>query len=424
MFDRRLVEDYFLKKAEEIKNEDIIERDIKIDIIKGKAISIVGPRRAGKTYLMKFISKQTQEYFFIDLEHIAFLKVEPEDVFKIISIYSEIFLKEPKILFLDEIQNLKNWESVVRSLIDSGYIPIISGSSSKLLSKEIATQLGGRSLTYYVFPFSFKEFLKLKGIEVRKYITLEEEGKIKGLLKNYILSTSYPEILITGNYKLLSEYYNSIFYRDFVERFKLKSYEIARFIFNFFLQNFSSEISINKIVNFLKSQGLKFGKNTVYKYVEKLPETLNVFLVDKLEKGAYKSWVKKAYICDLGLVNLVKVSEENLGRRMENLVFLELMRRKNIYPLLEIYYFKDYQQREVDFVIKEGLNIKQLIQVTYANSKDEIERREIKSLLKAYDLFKEFNPELIIITWDYEDTLKIDNKEIKFIPLWKWLLLS
>jgi len=92
--------------------------------------------------------------------------------------------------------------------------------------------------------------------------------------------------LITNNKKLLEEYYTTIFYTDFVERFKLKSLEVAKFVFNFFLQNFSSEFSINKIVNFLRSQGLKFGKDTVYDYVEKLPETLNVFLLKSL-KGAF-----------------------------------------------------------------------------------------------------------------------------------------
>jgi len=374
----------------------------------------------GKTSLLKLISKQNEEYFFIDFEHVAFLKIEPEEIFKLISIYSEIFSKEPKILFLDEVQNLKNWESVVRSLIDSGYLTIISGSSSKLLSEEIATQLRGRSLTYYVFPFSFKEFLKLRGIEIKKYLTLEEEGKIKGLLRNYILSTSYPEIIITGNYKLLSEYYNSIFYRDFVERFKLKSFEVAKFVFNFFFQNFSREISINKIVNFLKSQGLKFGKNTVYEYVEKLPETLNVFLVEKLERSVYRSWPKKAYICDLGLANITKSFDEEFGRRIENIVFLELMRKKNVSPLIEIYYLK-INGKEIDFVVKEGLRIKQLIQVTYASSKDEI-KEDVNILSKTYELFKKDKPELIIITWDYEDILRYNNLEIKCIPLWKWLL--
>jgi len=105
---------------------------------------------------------------------------------------------------------------------------------------------------------------------------------------------------------------------------------------------------------------------------------------------------------------------------MENIVFLELLRKTNSAPLQEIYYWKDYQQNEVDFVIKEGLDVKQLIQVTYASSKDEIEKREIKALLKASEQLKCKN--LLVITWDYEDELEVEGKTIKCMPLWKWLL--
>ncbi|MGC9150120.1 MAG: ATP-binding protein, partial [Candidatus Micrarchaeia archaeon] len=291
--------------------------------------------------------------------------------------------------------------------------------SSKLLSKEIATQLRGRSLSYILLPFSFREFLMLKRIERKDYYTLEEEGKIRNLLLEYINGTSYPEILINGNKKLLEEYYTTILYTDFVERFKLKSLEVARFVFNFFLQNFSTEFSISKVVNFLSSQGLKFGKDTVYDYVEKIPETLNVFFVERFEKSIYKrvAWPRKSYICDIGLSKIIEF-EKNYGRKMENLVFLELYRKINKNPLLEIFYLK-INNGEVDFLIREGTKIKQLIQVTYASSKDEIEKREISSLVKASELLR--CKDLSIITWDYEDELRINNKTIKCIPLWRWL---
>jgi len=149
--------------------------------------------------------------------------------------------------------------------------------------------------------------------------------------------------------------------------------------------------------------------------MEKLPESLTVFWLKKFEKSVYKRKLKgKIYVCDLGLPNLLLV-EKDWGRRMENLVFLELLRRNG-----NIFYWKDYQGREVDFVVREGLKIKQLIQVTYASSKDEVEKREINALIKASDLLKCKN--LLCITWDYENKLKVCNKTINFIPLWKWLL--
>ncbi|MEM5820530.1 MAG: DUF4143 domain-containing protein [Candidatus Aenigmatarchaeota archaeon] len=147
------------------------------------------------------------------------------------------------------------------------------------------------------------------------------------------------------------------------------------------------------------------------------------FFVEKFSKSVYirRSWPKKVYIVDTGISVLVRFSQD-IGKLMENCVFLELLRKTNIYPLIEIFYFKDYQQNEVDFVIKEGLEIKQLIQVTYASNKDEIEKREIRALIKASELLK--CEDLLIITWDYEDELNFENKKIKCIPLWKWLVLE
>ncbi|NOZ81808.1 MAG: ATP-binding protein, partial [Candidatus Micrarchaeota archaeon] len=280
MFVKKLVVDYFLRMKREIEELEIIKREVEIEPKRRLVISVIGPRRAGKTTYLKEIAKKMGEFFYIDFENVAFKAITPEEVIELLSLYSEIFERSPNAVFLDEIQNLKDWESVARTFTDMGMYVIVSGSSSKLMSKEIATQLRGRSISYILLPFSFREYLKAVGVEVKKYPLLEEEGKIKKILNNFLLDTSYPEIVITKNHKLLQEYYNTILYKDFVERFELKSIELTKFIFDFFLSNFSREFSINKIYNFLKSQGLKFGKNTLYSYVEKIPETLSVFFVE------------------------------------------------------------------------------------------------------------------------------------------------
>jgi len=420
MYNKRLVKDYFIHEKENIQRLKIIDRELNINFAEGKATVIVGPRRAGKTFFLKSFALKQNAFFYIDFENIIFKKLSPLEIFEIISIYTETFGEKPSLLLLDEIQNLPEWQSVVRALLERNYNLLISGSSSKLLSMEIATQLRGRSLSYLLLPFSFREFLLLKKFEMKKHLTLEEEGKIKNLLIEYMEGSSYPEVLITGNERILGEYYNTILYTDFVERFRLKSLDVARFVFNFFLFNFSNEFSINKIVNFLSSQGIKFGKETVYDYVEKLPETLNVFFIERYEKSAYKrkAWPRKCYICDWGLSRLLSF-EKNYGKIMENIVFLEWKRKTNENPFLDITYLK-LNNGEVDFVIREGLRIKQLVQVTYAHSKDELDKREIRSLLKVSEILE--CKDLLIITWDYEDVLKINNLEIKCIPLWKWLL--
>ncbi len=424
MFEEKLVLEFFRKLEERVKKEEIFERELKVEKIKNKAISIIGPRRAGKTFfLLRIFRDNLSKAVYIDFENVAFRNVTTKDVIEIITLAENYFEKKVKIVFLDEIQRLKDWESLARSLLDLGYYVFLSGSSSKLLSKEIATQLRGRTLSYTLLPLSFREFLNLKGIKIKEVLSLSEEIRIKKLLEEYIEWGSYPEVVLyqEKREKLLKEYYDLIFYRDFVERFEIKSLSVASLLFEFFLQNFSKEMSINKIVNFVNSKlGIK-TKSTVYDYVDKLSDIFFVFFVERFRKNIYerKSWPKKVYVCDLGLSNLIRF-EKDFGKRMENVVFLELLRKTNEKPLWKIYYFKDYQQREVDFVIKEGIKVKQLIQVTYTSARDEIEKREIKSLLKANELLKCKN--LICITWDYEDEEEIKGRKIKFLPLWKWLL--
>jgi len=412
MFEISLVKDFFKRK---IKFEGV-ERDLKIPKI-NKIISIIGPRRAGKTWYFYFLFQKEENPMYVNFEDIAFKYLEPKEFFEILKIFSEIKY-EPKTLFFDEVRNLKNWSTLVRSLYDRGFKIFVTGSSSKLLPKEISTELRGRTLSYLLLPFSFSEFLGTKNFKPEADI-FEKRGTLLKLLHAYLKEGGFPEVVFSENKeKILREYFNEIFYKDFVERHRIKSLEFGRFLFEFCFQNFSKEISFRKIKNF-------FGKNisdtTLYEYIEKLQDTLSVFFLEKYEKSVYlrKSWPKKIYVCDLGLSNILGF-EEDIGKRMENAVFLELLRRTNKKPLMEIFYWKDYQKREVDFVIKEGLKIKQLIQVSYASDRSEINEREIKALLKASELLNCKN--LLFITWDYENLEKIGRKKIKFLPLWKWLL--
>ncbi|MFH7882519.1 MAG: DUF4143 domain-containing protein, partial [Candidatus Aenigmatarchaeota archaeon] len=166
--------------------------------------------------------------------------------------------------------------------------------------------------------------------------------------------------------------------------------------------------------------------HTLKNWIDALENSYLFFILERYSPKLKEQIIapKKIYCVDTGIVNAVSFrTSENFGKLMENLVGVELVRRKNYwYKNLEIFYWKDYQQNEVDFVLKNGLKVKQLIQVTYASSKDEVEKREIKSLVKASNLLK--CKDLLVITWDYEDQQKIKNKKIVFKPLWKWLLES
>jgi predicted AAA+ superfamily ATPase len=163
---------------------------------------------------------------------------------------------------------------------------------------------------------------------------------------------------------------------------------------------------------------IKVSKNTLYDFQKFLEDVNVIFFLKKYSKSVRKTELSlpKAYVVDNGLYTFTTYKHE-IGIEMESFVFQELL-KSGLRPNKDIFYFGN--GFEVDFVLKEGLKIKQLIQVTFASSKDEIEKREIKSLLKASELLKCKN--LLVITWDYEDELKIENKKIAFKPLWKWLL--
>ncbi len=420
--DREFIIDYLKRKRE----FDGIERDFEITVLPNKITAIVGPRRSGKTYYLLYLMNTGHgNSLYLNFENIFLRETQPREIFEIIKLYTEVFGKPPKTIMLDEVQELKNWDSIARTLLDYGYRLVLTGSSSKLLSKEIASRLRGRSLTFFLLPFSFKEYLRAKGIEItEEYLTLEKTGLILNYLREYLEYGGFPEVVLAPEKRekerIIRSYYDEILLKDFVERHAIKSMELGRFLFEYIIQNYSKELSISKVEGFLSSR-VPLSRKTIYSYIEKLEDTLSVFFVDRLSKSIYKrkEWPKKGYIVDTSL-SLVLAFSQDIGKKMENLVYLELLRRKNKYPFMEVFYWKDYHQHEVDFVIKEGQGIKQLLQVTYASGRDEVEKREIRSLIKAS---KELDcKDLLVLTWDYEGEEEREGRKIRYLPLWKWLL--
>ncbi len=418
---------YLLDKKEEIKTLEIKDRDIKAKPSKDFANAIIGPRRAGKSFfLFNLINKlnlKDEDYLFINFEDDEIKGLERKIITKCVHLHTEIYGKEPSYLFFDEIQNLERWQSFIYSLIEKKrYNIFLTGSSSKLLSREIATQLRGRSINVVVFPFSFKEFLWLNNFEFKKVYSSYDEAKIKNLLTKYLRFGGFPQVVL-GEIEpktFFREYVDVVLFRDLIERYRIENIEVARFLLYSAIQSFTKEFSLNKIYKQLK-QKTEVSNKTVYAYSSYLEEIFFAFFLRKFHFSYKKSLlsIPKIYINDNGLAsNLVSFSSD-VGRFMENIVFLQL-KKGELEGKHEIFYWKDYQGREVDFVVKEGLGVKQLIQVTYASGKDEIEKREIKSLLKASKELK--CSDLLVITWDYEDEGVIDRKTVKFVPLWKWLI--
>jgi len=406
-----------------------------LEIFQTKKMNVImGPRRAGKTFYLHQIMQEMinagtkkEDIIYLNFENTKLFDLQFKEIKKVIELHKRLFpeSKNPA-LFFDEPQNIAQWERAVRELCDEGYAIFISGSSSKLLSKEIATSLRGRSLSYLLLPFSFKEFLKFKEAQVNKPISSEEKAGILALLDEYLEFGGFPEVVLEKNnelkLKILESYLDLTVYKDIVERHGIKDSMLIKWFIKSMASSYAKEISTNKLYLTLKSQGRKVSKDELYVYASLLSDALFVFYLPKFSWSVRKREpVNKAYLCDVGFARVIEITKDR-GKKMENAVFLELTGRMT--PLTELYFWKNIQQEEVDFVVKEASKISQLIQVSDNIDDVGTKKREIRSLLKAG---RELNcKNLLVITEDYEaeedaEWYRIRGK-IRFIPLWKWLL--
>ena len=316
----------------------------------------------------------------------------------------------------------------VRRIHDTKIFKIfLTGSSSKLLSKEIATQLRGRAINYEISPFSFKEFLRAKNIELNERIVYSEERfKIINYLEEFIQFGGFPEVVLEedDNVKLriLKEYIDTMFFKDLVERFKIRNTLILRELTKFLITNISSYFSINSFYKWIKSVS-PVTRRTIINYVSYLEESGIFHFVKKYSFSLKEQTLslKKVYIVDLGLRRVYgfKFSQDR-GRSLENIVFLELLKKKLKNPIFEVYYYKDRRNHEVDFVLTEGDSVKYLIQSCLSLTDEKTRKRELTSLINASEELKCNN--LFIVTLDHEEEIEISGKRIVVKPLWKWLI--
>jgi len=417
---------YIINEFIERELPDIKKRDMDIPLYSNKIISLIGIRRSGKTYLLYDLIKRLRKK--ISRENIIYINFEDDRLFGIklnnlnemIEAYFEMFpskRSEKIYLFLDEIQEVNNWEKFVRRIYDNLNAQIfITGSSSNLLSKEIATNLRGRTITYEIFPLSFKEYLKFKNIEINLYSS-KSLSFIKNSFNSFLTQGGFPEIALEENddikKRILSDYVDLIIFRDVVERYNIKNLTLIKFLIRYFFSNPATLLSFNKLYNELKSQAFKLSKDTLFEYFSYLNDIYAVFLAPVF-KNSIKSEMKnpkKIFIVDNGFNYIFNTSfSVDYSKLFENIVFLHLRRK-----YIDIYYFKE--KKEIDFFIPQK---RLLINVSYNIEDKDTFVREIDSLQEGMEFFG--IKEAYLISLDKESVLDVENKKIFIIPLWKWLL--
>lgn len=413
-----MIKDILLLQKRELEarlKEPYVEREVDSKRLKSPLIKVImGPRRAGKSFFaVHFLNAQGSfGYVNFDDEKLVEIKDYDEIVAALNSIYGN-----PKRVLFDEIQNLPKWELFANRLQRQGYDLILTGSNAKLLGMDLATHLTGRHTVVHILPFSFKEFLSFEKKELAAQETKER-------LSDYLTYGGYPEPFLKrldyADY--LSTLFSSILFKDVIKRHKIRFVQGLEELALYLVSNVANECSYTSLSRTTRCK----SAHTVEKYVGYLEE---VFLFFTVRRFSFKvkeqvSSNKKIYCFDNGFVHAKAFkATPDIGKLYENAVAIEL-KKAELNGRISVYYWKNVQQEEVDFVVKKGLKIEQLVQVCYDVGNPETKKREVRALLKAG---KDLNCDnLLIITGGYEAEESVEwfgaSGKITFIPLWKWLL--
>ena len=396
---------------------DVLPRDVDLmpyhDLPVRKVVSVVGFRRVGKTYIFLDFAKK------IGQTNCLYINFEDERIPKKVSFLTDIIDTLTEIsgsksftLLFDEIQNIPDWSIWARRIVETTTHKLfITGSSSRLASSELPTELRGRSLTLNVNPLSFGEFLRFKNMS---FGSMPHTMQLN-LSREYLTYGGFPEIVLVDEGKknlIINEYYNTFVARDLIERHKIRNAELLNNLIKLLLN--SPYYTISGLTKTLNSLGFETGKATVSRYISYLTESFFLRSLE-LHTPSVKKRIKaqrKPYFIDNAFLFLLSTEfSNNFDRLMENLVFNNLDK---------CYYWQNYQDKEIDFVIRTKEVTTQLIQVSYITTKSEIKNREIDNLALGSQILD--CDDLRLITWDLKDTISNKSHTIKLVPIYDFLL--
>lgn len=410
-----------------------VSRRIHIEPIAGKATVCVGVRRCGKsTYMFQVmqslvdrgVSRENILYlnFFDDRLH----DLQHEGLGLVIEAYYSLYPEkkntEKVYYFFDEIQMVSGWEPFVDRLQRTENCEIyITGSSANLLSKEIATQMRGRALSWEMFTFSFKEYLDYKRINITPALSTKKRYLVRKAFEDYWQTGGFPEVAgLNQNLrvKIHQEYFQAILFRDLVERHDISHPKAVMDLAYKLIDTTASLYSINSLTGYLQSLNHKAPKSAVSNYVDWFEDAYFLFTVRVFDASLTRSKAapKKIYCIDHAFVNSISSGIlVNSGHLLENLVFMALRRNS---PL--VYYYKTKGGREVDFIVQTQDRTRILIQVCESIANEQTRKREVLALSEAMSELG-LNSS-IIVTRNEEKQLKIEDKTINVMPIWRFLI--
>ncbi len=393
-----------------------------------RILAVVGPRRAGKTwFLYQVISDllgsnraSRSQVLFIDFEDYRLRGFRPEDMESLLAAFYQVSGEAPRYLFFDEVQRLPEWSRILRTLHNTRkYVIVVTGSNAELLGSEVASELRGRYEERLVLPFSLRELLRHRGVAWDPAtLHTPESGLVTRVFDEYLRYGGYPEAVEvpeeSGKRRLLQTYFDTVFYKDMVDRYGIRARHLLDLMMRNLLEGFGATFSISTFEKQLKAHGLAGSKRSIADYLRHLEGAFFVTTCEKFDFSPRKRTMtpKKVYLMDPGFALLGGAFTENRGRLLENVVALELFRTRR-----RAFYYKG--TNECDFVVQEGTRVAEAWQVCWELAPSN-EKRELAGLCEA---MRELGARKGgILTYAHEGTRKVEGRSVPVIPVWKWLL--
>lgn len=407
-------------------------RHLRVERVPGKACICMGVRRCGKsTFLHQIMEDLLKEG--VPRENILYVNFFDDRLAELkrggpgpiaeayFALYPEKKGRETVYCFFDEIQEVRDWEPFVdRLLRTEGCEVFITGSSARMLSREIATQMRGRSLSWELFPFSFLEFLDHRGVD---YASLTSRNRllVQKQFAAYWKSGGFPEVLDVDDrvrVMILQEYYKAILHRDVIERFDAAHPQAVIEAGRRLMDNAASLYTTNRMTEYLKSLGFKVSKGFVGECIQWFEDAFFLFSTRLFDRSISRQNVnpRKIYCIDHAMVPAVggRISAD-VGHLLENLVFVQLRRLTE-----RVYYYRTEKGREVDFVWIDGEGTRRIVQVSYSLANPETRKRELRGLTEAMDEMGVAHG--TVVTFGEEESLEDGGKKIDVVPAWRFLV--
>lgn len=426
MADKAKIKDILLDQAgdipgilEKCRVERLVEPELRAALADTLVKVISGVRRCGKSVLAHRVLKGLP-YGYVNFDDERLADLTAADLGAVLEVMLEL-KPDLKYILLDEIQNIEKWELFVARMQRGGYKVLITGSNAHLLSRDLSTHLTGRHKVFEIYPFSFAEYLRSRGIPVPRGegLSTRSRAELSAAFSTYFLSGGFPELPgIVDKKSYLHDLYEKILTQDIALRHGVRHIKTLKDIALYTANNYASKLSYQNI-----KEAYSLGSiHTVKNYLAYMQEAYLFFAVEAYSPKARERvrLPRKMYGIDAALLRSISVSgQRNEGRLLENLVYLELLRRKE-----QVLYYSDPQRKyEVDFVCRAGAGgAVRLVQVCLDTSIAEVKERELRGLQSAVGAFKDVAADgLLLLTLDRGGTERIAGHDVKCVPVWEWL---